>query len=295
MAYAENNGVKLYYEETGAGTPIVFLHEFAADGRSWESQLRWFGRFYRCIAVNARGYPPSDVPKDPSAYDYGHFVEDIGAVLDHLGLDRAFVVGLSMGAYAALHFGLRHPERALGLVLASGGSGAPREEQATFKEQADALAERLVKEGAAAVAPTLSLSPTRVQLQNKDPRRWAEYNRQLEEHSAEGSALTVRNYQGGRPSLYDFEAELTQLAVPVLLAVGDEDEPCLEVNLFLKRKIPTSGLWVVPKTGHGINLEEPAAFNDALQRFFFAVERNKWTARDPRSIGGSAFSMRNED
>ncbi|HUT50633.1 MAG TPA: alpha/beta hydrolase [Alphaproteobacteria bacterium] len=294
MPHADNNGVKLYFEEAGTGTPIVFLHEFAADFRSWEMQLRFFSRTHRAVAVNARGYPPSDVPPDPAAYGYELFVDDIRAVLDHLGEDRAYIVGLSMGAYAALHFGLTHPGRALGLVLAGGGSGSPKAEQAAFKEQADALAQRFLKDGMPAVAPTLSLSPTRVQLQNKDPRGWAEFNGYLEEHSTEGSALTVRNYQGGRPSLYDFEAALSKLTVPVLLAVGDEDDPCLEVNLFLKRTIPASGLWVVPKTGHGINLEEPAAFNNALQGFFSAVENGKWTARDPRSQGSGAFSVRQD-
>ncbi|MDH3236050.1 MAG: alpha/beta hydrolase [Alphaproteobacteria bacterium] len=294
MPHADNGGVKLYFEEAGTGTPIVFLHEFAADLRSWEPQLRFFSRTHRCVAVNARGYPPSDVPQDPAAYGYELFVDDIRAVLDHLGEQSAYVVGLSMGAYAALHFGLTHPSRTLGLVLAGGGSGSPKADQAEFRDQADALAERFLKDGMPAVAPTLSLSPTRVQLQNKDPRGWAEFNGHLAEHSAEGSALTVRNYQGGRPSLYDFEAELSKLPMPVLLAVGDEDDPCLEVNLFLKRTIATSGLWVVPRTGHGINLEEPAAFNDALQRFFAAADNGKWTTRDPRSQGGSAFSVRHD-
>jgi len=294
MPYADNNGVKLYFEEAGTGTPIVFLHEFAADFRSWETQLRFFSRTHRCIAVNARGYPPSDVPQDPAAYGYEMFVDDIRAVLDHLGEQRAYLVGLSMGAYAALQFGLIHPDRTLGLVLASGGSGSPKAGQAEFKKQADALAVRFLKDGMQAVAPTLSLSPNRVQLQNKDARGWAEFNGYLEEHSAEGAALTVRNYQGGRPSLYDFEAELSKLNVPVLLAVGDEDDPCLEVNLFLKRTIPTSGLWVVPKTGHAINLEEPAAFNNALQGFCLAVENGKWTARDPRSLGSGPFPVRKD-
>ena len=295
MPYAESNGARLYYEEAGTGTPIIFLHEFAADFRSWEGQLRWFSRFYRCVAVNARGYPPSDVPDADETYEYGHFVDDIGAVLDHLGEDKAYVVGLSMGAYAALHFGLRHPERALGLVLASGGSGAPLEQKAEFREQSHLLADRFLKEGAPAVAPSLALSPTRVQLQNKDARGWEEFNGYLEEHSAMGSALTARNYQGGRPSFYELEADLKAMTVPVLLAVGDEDDPCLDVNLFLKRTIATAGLWVVPRTGHGINLEEPAAFNEALQQFFFAVERGSWHARDPRSIGGAAFSVRKGD
>ena len=126
MPYASSDGVKLYFEETGTGTPIIFVHEFAADWRSWEAQVRHFGRHYRCIAYSARGYTGSDVPTDQSLYSYEHFADDIGVVLDHLGIDRAYVVGLSMGAYAALQFGLRAPDRVLGLVLAGVGSGSPQ-------------------------------------------------------------------------------------------------------------------------------------------------------------------------
>jgi pimeloyl-ACP methyl ester carboxylesterase len=292
MPYADANGVRLYYEEAGSGTPVVFLHEFAADWRSWEAQMRWFSRYYRCIAYNARGYPPSDVPEDEGSYDYTHFADDVGAILRHIGEPAGYVVGLSMGAYAALMFGLHHPEMVKGLVLAGCGSGAPRDEHAQFKEQSRAVAQRFLDEGMEAVTPSLSLSATRVQLQNKDPRGWAEFDKHLREHSAHGMALTARNYQGGRPSLWDFEAELATLAAPVLIATGDEDDPCLPVSLFLKRTIPASGLWVAPRTGHGINVEEPGAFNEAVERFFFAVERGAWGQRDPRSRDASPFSVR---
>ena len=97
MPYAESAGVQLYYETTGRGTPIVFVHEFADDLRSWEPQLRFFSRRYRCIAFNARGYPPSDVPREADAYSQSHAVDDIAAVLRHLGVAQAHVCGLSMG------------------------------------------------------------------------------------------------------------------------------------------------------------------------------------------------------
>lgn len=289
MPYAQSTGAKLYFEETGAGYPIIFVHEFASDCREWETQVRRFSRHYRCITFNARGYPPSDVPEDDAAYGQSRATEDIAAVLNHLAIPRAHVVGLSMGAFATLHFGLRHPEMASALVVAGCGSGAPKAERETFKRQCEATAEHFLKDGAAALARALGLGPTRVQLQNKNPRGWEEFVRHLSEHSAKGSALTLRNYQALRPSLYDLEDELARLTVPVLLAVGDEDEPCLDATLFLKRTIPSAGLWMVPRTGHAINLEEPDAFNRAVQEFFGAVEHGCWGLRDPRSLAGGAL------
>ena len=125
MSYAiTGDGIRLYCEETGTGTALIFVHEFAGDIRSWEPQLRHFGRRYRCVAFNARGYPPSDVPESPAAYSQTLAADDIKAVLDHLAIDKAHIVGLSMGAFAALHFGFRHPHRALSLCVAGCGYGA---------------------------------------------------------------------------------------------------------------------------------------------------------------------------
>ena len=289
MPYAQSSGAKLYFEETGTGHPIIFVHEFGADHREWETQVRWFSRQYRCITFNARGYPPSDVPEDDASYGQGHATDDIAAVLKHLAIAKAHVVGLSMGAFATLHFGMRYPQLATSLVVAGCGSGAPKSEREIFKQQCDATAERFLKKGSAPLARALGLGPTRVQLQNKDPRGWEEFVQHLSEHSAKGSALTLRNYQALRPSLYDLEAELATMTVPLLLVVGDEDEPCLEANVFLKRTIPSAGLWMVPRTGHAVNLEEPDAFNRAIQEFFGTVERGKWTLRDPRTLAGGAL------
>jgi pimeloyl-ACP methyl ester carboxylesterase len=284
MPHALSGGVKLYYEETGTGYPIVFVHEFGADLRQWETQVRWFSREYRCIAFNARGYPPSDVPSDENAYGHEHSVADIAAVIRHVGVPKAHVVGLSMGAYATLLFGLRHPDMASALVVAGCGSGSPKEVRVAFKQQSEANAEHFLTAGSPAMANQMGHNPTRIQLKIKDPRGWQEFVDHLGGHSALGSALTLRRYQALRPSLADFAAELAKLTVPVLLAVGDEDEPCLETNLFLKRTIPSAGLWMAPKTGHAINLEEPAAFNRAVRDFLGTVERGRWELRDPRTI-----------
>lgn len=284
MPYAQSSGAKLYFEETGSGHPIVFVHEFGSDYREWESQVRWFSRHYRCITFNARGYPPSDVPDDDAQYGQDHATDDIAAVMKHLAIAKAHVVGLSMGAFATLHFGMRYPQMATALVVAGCGSGAPKSEREAFKKQCDATAERFLRDGSAPLARALGLGPTRVQLQNKDPRGWEDFVRHLAEHSPKGSALTLRNYQGLRPSLYDLEADLAKVTVPLLLVCGDEDEPCLDANIFLKRTIPSAGLWMVPRTGHAVNLEEPEAFNRHVQEFFGAVERGKWTPRDSRTL-----------
>jgi pimeloyl-ACP methyl ester carboxylesterase len=195
-------------------------------------------------------------------------------------------VGLSMGAYAALMFGLMHPAMASSLVVAGCGSGSPYAVRAQSQANAEANAARFLAEGSVVMAHATGLGATRVQLLNKDPRGWAEFVDHLSQHSAEGSAATMRNFQALRPSLFDFAADFSKMTIPVLLALGDEDEPCLETNLYLKRTIPSAGLWMAPRTGHAINLEEPAAFNAAIQDFLFAVELGRWRLRDPRATVG---------
>ena len=293
MAFAEtDDGVKLYFEETGRGEPVIFVHEFAGDHRSWEPQLRHFARRYRCITYNARGYPPSDVPEDPSRYSQARASADIKAVLDHLGIARAHIVGLSMGGFATLHFGLSHPEMARALVVAGCGYGAESDRREQFRAEAEAAAQSLENQGMAAFAASYSKGPTRVQFENKDPRGYREFADQLAEHSARGSALTQLGVQRERPSLYDLEDRLAAMAVPTLIVNGDEDEPCLIPGVYLKRTIPSAGLAVLPKTGHTLNLEEPAAFNRLLTDFFDLVEAGRWSLRDPRSISKTILGAR---
>jgi pimeloyl-ACP methyl ester carboxylesterase len=285
------DGVALHVESTGAGTPLLFIHEFAGDHRSWEPQVRFFGRGYQCVTYAARGYPPSGVPEDPAAYSQERAVEDAVAVLDGMGIGRAHVVGLSMGGFAALHLTLRHPDRVISAVVAGAGYGAPPERAEAFRAECAATAAAFEAEGSQRVAERYAVGPARVQFQNKNPRGWAEFAAALAQHSALGSALTMRGVQASRPSLYALRDALAAVRTPMLLLAGDEDEGCLETMLMLKRTIPSAGLAVLPQTGHTANLEEPEAFNAAVDRFLAAVDRDAWRLRDPRSVSESTTGM----
>ncbi len=283
------DGVRLYYEETGQGTPILFVHEFMGEYRSWEAQLRHFSRRYRCIAFNARGYPPSDVPERIEDYSFEHQRAGILAMLDGLAIDRAHIVGLSMGAFATFYFGMQWPERALSLTLAGIGSGSLPETRAAFRRESEAVADKLVADGWEKNAAQRTESPTRVQLENKDPRGFALFVDLIKRHSAKGSALTLKGYQALRPSLGDFTRQMAKCRVPTLIISGDEDEPCLDASLLLKRHMPSAGLAFMPQTGHACNLEEPALFNALCENFFHQVESGRYRMRDPRAIADRIF------
>jgi pimeloyl-ACP methyl ester carboxylesterase len=289
MPKAPVDGVNFYYEVTGSGYPLLFAHEFAGDCRSWEPQVRYFARRYQVITYNARGYPPSDVPEDLKAYSQEQAARDIVGLLQHLNITHAHLVGLSMGGYAVLHVGLRYPAVARSLVVAGCGYGSVSTERARFQQDSSKIAERLQREGMPAVAEVYAKGPTRVQFEDKDPRGWREFAEQLAAHSAIGSALTLLGVQGRRPSVYALEGQMRQLRVPTLIVTGDEDEPCLDPGLFMKRVIPTAGLVVMPKCGHTLNIEEPDAFNRIVSDFLTAVEAGKWGARNPASLSASAI------
>ena len=293
MPYANTkDGVRLHYEENGSGTPLIFIHEFAGDHRSWEPQMRFFARYFRCIAFCARGFPPSDIPEDPAKYSQSHARDDVIAVLDHLKIERAHVVGLSMGGFAALHVGITYPKRALSLTIAGCGYGAEPGQKEKFQSECEAAAAYFESAGMAEAGGKYALGPTRVQYQNKDPRGWAEFAAQFVEHSAKGQALTMRGVQMRRPSLWELVDDMKKIDVPTLIVTGDEDDPCIEPGVLMKRSIATAALIVLPRSGHTINLEEPEAFNRALLDFFTVVDEGRWTRRDSRSIASGILGFR---
>ena len=284
MAFAlAADGVRLFWEEAGSGTPIIFVHEFGGNHWSWEPQLSFFARRHRCVTFAARGFAPSDIPLDVAAYSQAQAADDIIAVLDAAGIAKAHVVGLSMGGFAALHAGLRHPERVLSVTAAGAGYGAEKAHEAYFRGISEQVAANFETRGAAAFAPTYAEGASRVQFQGKDPRGWALFAERLAQHSAPGAANTMRGVQMRRPSLYDLEDQFRTMAVPLLVMVGDEDDHCLQPGLFLKRTVPASGLAVFPKSGHTLNLEEPALFNHLLAEFIAQVEAGRWLPRDHRA------------
>lgn len=293
MAYATaEDGVRLYYEETGAGQTVIFVHEFAGDMRSWEPQMRHFGRTYRCIAYNARGYAPSDVPEQASSYSQARAADDIKAVLDAAGADKAHIVGLSMGGFATLHFGFRHAPRAHSLCVGGCGYGAEPDQRQRFKAEVKAIADFIKSNGMETFAEKYAYGPTRVQFENKDPRGFAEFKRMLAEHSALGSANTQLGVQGERPSLYELIDEMKKLTLPTLIITGDEDWPCLLPGVLMKQNIASSALAVMPNAGHTINIECPDDYNRIVGDFLAQVESGRWPTRDPRAVTASITGMK---
>src|SRR6478736_1060868 len=238
-----SDGVQLYYEETGAGAPLILLHEFGGHYMSWEPQVRYFSRRYRCITYAARGWPPSDVPDDVAMYSQARAADDCADLMKALGLDNAHLCGLSMGATAGLEFAIRHPGKATALVIAAGGGGGATDPEAKkrFKEECEGFARRIEQEGMPAMAELYCTSSARATYRTKDPRGWAEFKQQFADGSANGLAI------------------------------------------HLKQHVSRCGVLELPKCGHTMNLEEPAAFNSAMQDFLHAVENDRWPARGAKT------------
>src|SRR6202051_2089285 len=249
MPYAvASDNVRLYFEEAGSGTPIIFLHEFAADHTNWEPQMRYFSRGHRCIAYSARGYTPSDVPASAEVYTYKRFYSDSLAVLDHLKIAKAHFVGLSMGSYSSLQIGLNAPERALSMTLAAVGSGSSLENLDAFRRQCRANAEQYETIGSAEGAKATREAPSRISFLFQDPRGHAGFYNSLARHDAKGSANTMRGFQGGRPSIYTLNETIRKVPTPTLIICGDEDDPCIGPSMFLKQHLPAAGLTFFPKS-----------------------------------------------
>jgi pimeloyl-ACP methyl ester carboxylesterase len=286
MPAAINNGVSLYFEDSGgSGTPVLFLHEYAGDHRSWAGQVAALNGGYRCIAVCARGYPPSDFPNDPAAYSQALMNDDVLAVLDAVGVRKAHIVGLSMGAFTALQLAQFHPERVLSVTAAAGGSGSSQDIAARegFVTEALGLAAMMEKQRTIP-AEAMCKGPTRIQLRGKDEAAWQMSVDHLASHPWQAAAHMLRGVQVGRPSLRDQEQYLAAVKLPVLLLVGDEDTSCLHVNIWLKQIMPSARLMVFSASGHAVNLEEPSLFNQQLENFLELVEAGVWQPRDPRTM-----------
>jgi pimeloyl-ACP methyl ester carboxylesterase len=292
MPYADSKGVQLYYEEAGKGFPIVFVHEFAGDLRSWEGQMRYFSRRYRCVAFNARGYLPSDAPAAVSQYSQAIATDDIANVMRDLGIKRAHVIGCSMGGYATLHFGLRYARMARSLTVIGAGYGSDPDKGAQFLRDTEVMAQRFEQLGTPEAITTYQIGPARVQLQNKDPRGFKELCEAFAEHSALGSANTLRGVQARRPTIYSLQRGLARMKVPTHIISGDEDTQCLEPGVFIKRACPAARLTVVPATGHAVNIEEPDLFNRITDEFLSLVDSGRWRPRDPRSRWPSAMARK---
>lgn len=270
------DGTSLYYEDSGSGDAVLFIHEFAGNHRTWAGQIEVLGYKHRCIAYSARGYPPSDVPQTDDSYGQDISVSDAVAVLDALEIKRAHIVGHSMGAYTALHIGLRHPERCVSVSTLGCGWGSHPAERKTARRLCEDIAVMFREKPIADSASTYARLPMRNTFEAKNPAKFAAFEGILADLSPEGAALTMLNVQRDRPTLWDLEAELKDFKPPLLVLVGDEDHPCLDGSVFLKRTVPTAALQIVPRAGHTITMEEPGVVNAALDNLFDAATDGTW-------------------
>ena len=284
MPYFTLQGVKLHYLDEGEGPALFFLHEFGGDARTWAQQVTAFSQQAntprRCIVLSARGYLPSDVPADPAAYSWENNRDDAIGLMDHLGLQQVDLIGLSMGAYIALMMTLHVPDRIRSTVCASVGAGAHPPFRAAFIDDALASAEYIRATGVMP-AREMALAPNRIQLRSKNEAAWQEFLDHLAEHDPIGAANTLAEVQAKRPGLHDFASQLETLEVPVLILAGDEDEPCLDVSLWLKRQMPYSALKLYPRSGHLINLEDPDQFHLDIAQFHDTLADGRWEKRSP--------------
>ncbi|TYQ09729.1 UNVERIFIED_ORG: pimeloyl-ACP methyl ester carboxylesterase [Gordonia westfalica J30] len=286
-----SDGARLHVAQAGEGPPVLFLHEFAGDHRSWAPQVDDLSADHRCITYAARGYLPSDVPVSPSSYSWQRAMEDAIDVLDALHVDTAHIVGLSMGGYTAVQLGLHHPDRIRSVLAASVGSGSDPATRAEYLAETRIVANRLRTAGTGVVGRLFAEGPSRVQLKHQNRPAWDEFIEQFTEHSAEGLALTILQVQAERPSFHELLEQLAEFSRPLLVVDGDEDEACLSTGLLLKRTVPTCGLRVLPNSGHLPNLEDAAQFNAIVRRFVQSVDNGVWPVRDPRTKLASSFGF----
>jgi pimeloyl-ACP methyl ester carboxylesterase len=268
------DNVALYCESHGDGVPIVFVHELAGSYRAFDLQVAAWKDAWRCITFNARGYPPSDVPPSVESYSQDFAMRDIGAVMDGLDLADAHLIGVSMGSASVLQYAMRNPGRVRSITLTSIGSGADLK-PGEFAANMDVLASLALDKGMRVLAEHYSATPTRYRLKQKNPAEYETFIQQLADGSAPGITNTMRGVQSRRPPLYTHRDAIAALTVPVLIVLGEEDEPCVKPSHFLKEVLPGARLEVVPTTGHLVNVEEPALYNRLVMGFIEAVEAGR--------------------
>lgn len=247
MPTLNRDGVKIHYEVHGEGPAILLSHGYSATCRMWDGQIEAFKNRHRVIVWDMRGHGQSDYPDDQNLYSEALTVGDMKAILDACGVDRAIIGGLSLGGYMTMAFHLAHPERCRALMLFDTGPGYKKNEaREEWNSMAIARAERLEKEGLAALGPS-------------DEVRMAQHR------SADGLARAAR----GMLTQVDSRVinSLETIGVPTLVLVGAEDKNFLNAIDYIAKKIPGSTKVVIPEAGHAANLHQPEKFNEAMEQF----------------------------
>lgn len=251
MPTLERDGVEIYYEDHGQGTAVLLTHGYCATSRMWHGQVKALGDEYRILPWDLRGHGRSDSPEDVEAYSEAVAVEDMAAILDACGVERAVVGGLSLGGYLSLAFWRAHPERVRALLLFDTGPGYKNAEaRAGWNRSAEERARAFEEKGLEALGGGAEV-------------------RISQHRSAQGLARAALG------TLRQFDARviesLPQIDVPTLVLVGEKDRPFLAATQYMARKIPGATHVVLPGAGHAANIDQPESFNEAVRGFLSQV------------------------
>jgi len=261
------DGVRLFYDETGHGSPVVFSHAFLGRADVWAGQRIALAPRFRVIAYDARGHGRSSAPEDPRAYGLSPAVADLIAVLDELSIDRAHLCGLSMGGETVLHALLDHPDRVASAVLADVGMGM--DDREWLAEWTTRVASSFLEQGSVSTFDHhLAASPLVEGLGRRRARAVAGMREIVASQKAHAMAYTLREVMAGRPTVYALEARLRAVQRPVLVLWGAEDPLVGGPSRFLASTIPGARSVVIAGASHVTNIQAPAEFNRALAEFF---------------------------
>jgi pimeloyl-ACP methyl ester carboxylesterase len=257
------NGITIAYSDQGQGLPVVFLHAFPFNRTMWDPQLAGLSDRYRIITVDLRGHGESDAPF--WRYSMDLFADDVKGLLDHLNIQQAVLVGLSMGGYLMFAFHRKYRERIKALVFCDTRAEADTQELAAWRF---ALAQKIYKEGTKAVVADMGpklLSVAAYQTKPDLVRLVEAISLSTQISGAIGDLMAIAE----RP---DSSPDLARIACPTLVLVGDGDRLTTpEENRRIAERITDAKFAIIPSAGHISNLEQPEAFNAALSSFLETV------------------------
>lgn len=250
MADVELNGIKIHYEEHGSasGAAILLTHAYAATLEMWKPQFEAL-LDYRVIGWDMRGHGGTDSPPSQDAYTEKLTVEDMAALLRHLGIERAVIGGLSLGGYISLEFQHAHPEMVRAMILCNTGPGYRKDDaRAGWNDFSINYAKRFEERGLDGLGRGIEIDATR------------QYQR-----SAQGLAFAGRGILTQRDAVV--MEHLDQIDVPALIILGADDPRYKAGGDYLASKIPNARKIVIEEAAHAVNLYQPAQFNDAVLGF----------------------------
>ena len=263
------DGVGIHYAVSGSGAKtLVLAHAYPTNHWLWAPQVEVLARSRTVVAYDIRGFGLSDAPASPDAYSPDRSVEDLRALVDHLGAPQVELCGLSMGGNIALNFALAYPQRVSSLIVS--GTGAGSDDMSVFAKTTNAWADAAEHGGMEAFADVIAANPIFAEYSDRGRAQKARLRALILANSVPGVAHTAREVLGKRKSVNALAPRLSGLPVRTLVVIGEKDVACIAPATVMTSTIPDSRLAIVPGTGHFNNLEDPAALNALILGFLNA-------------------------